>query len=78
MGDRRPTGELYAFGLRQSIPPVTIPLIPGEPEPILDLQPLLNRVYEKGRYYLAIDYTQPPQPPLFEADTQWAEMLLKE
>jgi hypothetical protein len=77
-GDHRPTGELYAFSLRQLIPPVSIPLMTGEAEPILNLQPLLDRVYEKGRYYLAIDYTQPPQPPLSEDDRQWAETLLKE
>jgi hypothetical protein len=76
-GDRRPTGELYAFGLRQPIPPVPIPLMLGEVEPILELQPLLDRVYEKGRYYLAIDYKKPPQPPLSEEDARWAEMLLK-
>jgi hypothetical protein len=75
--DRRPTGELYAFGLRQPIPPVPIPLMLGEVEPILELQPLLDRVYEKGRYYLAIDYKKPPQPPLSEEDARWAEMLLK-
>jgi len=49
----------------------------GEEEPILELQPLLDRVYEKGRYYLAIDYKKPPQPPLFEEDTRWVEMLLR-
>jgi hypothetical protein len=49
----------------------------GEEEPILELQPLLDRVYEKGRYYLAIDYSQPPQLPLSEEDTQWVETLLR-
>jgi hypothetical protein len=77
-GERRPTGELYAFDLRQPIPPVPIPLLLGEAEPILELQPLLDRVYEKGRYHLAIDYTQPPQPPLSEEDAQWTETLLNE
>ncbi len=75
-GDKRPTGELYAFSLRQPIPIVPIPLMLGEAEPILDLQPLLNRVYEKGRYHLAIDYNQPPQPRLSELDNQWTEILL--
>jgi hypothetical protein len=56
---------------------VPIPLMLGEVEPILELQPLLDRVYEKGRYYLAIDYSQPPQPPLSGEDTRWAEMLLR-
>jgi hypothetical protein len=57
---------------------VPIPLLPGEEEPILDLQKLLNYVYERGRYHLAIDYTQPVQPPLSATDAQWVEALLKE
>ena len=74
-GDRRPTGELYAFSLRQAIPPVPIPLLPGDEAPILNLQPLLNRVYSKGRYHLAIDDAQPPQPPFSSADAEWAAGL---
>jgi hypothetical protein len=56
---------------------VPIPLMLGEVEPILELQPLLDSVYEKGRYYLAIDYSQPPQPPLSGEYTRWVETLLK-
>lgn len=77
-GDQRPSGDLYAFSLRQSIPPVPIPLLPGEAEPILELQPLLNRVYERGRYHLALDYRQPPQPPLSQTNNEWADALLRE
>ncbi|NET88686.1 MAG: DUF4058 family protein [Kamptonema sp. SIO1D9] len=73
--DRRPNADLYAFSLRQSIPPLPIPLLPTETEPILDLQPLFNYVYEKGRYRLAIDYTQPPKPPLSPEDREWAATL---
>lgn len=69
---RRPVADLYGFSLQQPIPPFPVPLLPGEEEPILELQPLLNRVYEKGRYHLAIDYGQPPVPPLGEDDAQWA------
>jgi hypothetical protein len=75
-GYQRPNGDLYAFSLRQPIPPVPIPLMPDEVEPILNLQPLLDRIYDKGRYHLAINYTQPPQPPLSQEDTQWAKTLL--
>lgn len=59
--DRRPTADLYAFTLQQEIPAIPVPLLPGEPEPILALQPLLNYVYAKGRYQLAIDYGKPPE-----------------
>lgn len=75
--DQRPTADLYGFNLPQPIPPFPIPLMPGEEAPILELQPLLNRVYEKGRYHLAIDYRQPPIPPLGEEDKQWASKLLE-
>lgn len=74
--DRRPTADLYSFDLQQPIPPFPVPLMPGEDAPILALQPLLNRVYEKGRYHLAIDYGQPAMPPLGEGDQDWAKNLL--
>nr|WP_322743607.1 DUF4058 family protein [Romeria gracilis] len=64
--DRRPTADLYGFGLRQPIPPFPVPLMAEEAEPILELQPLLDRVYEKGRYHLAIDYSPPAVPPVAE------------
>ena len=66
------------FGERQSIPPVPIPLMMGEVEPILELQPLLERVYEKGRYYLAIDYKKQPQPLLSEEDRRWKDSRIQD
>ena len=75
-GGQRPIADLYAFEIRQPIPSVPIPLLSGEAEPILELQKLLNYVYERGRYYLAINYTQPPQPRLAEEDAQWSKTLL--
>jgi hypothetical protein len=75
-GDQRPNGELYAFSLCQPIPAVTIPLLPGEAEPSLNLQSLLNRVYERGRYHLAIDYQQPPSPLLSSEDNSWLDQQL--
>ena len=70
--DRRPRADLYGFDLQQPLPPFPVPLMPGEEAPILALQPLLNRVYGKGRYHLAIDYGQPPVPPLGEEAEKWA------
>jgi len=75
--DQRPTADLYGFNLQQPIPPFPVPLLPGEEEPILDLQPLLHRIYEKGRYHLAIDYQQPLVPALSEADQNWVAALLE-
>lgn len=75
-GDRRPMADLYAFNLPQPIPPIPIPLLAGDAEPLLALQPLLNYVYERGRYHLAIDYTQPPKPPFSKAEAEWVAALL--
>jgi hypothetical protein len=73
--DRRPMAQLYAFSLRQAIPKFSVPLAAGDVEPVLDLQTLLQQVYERGRYYLAIDYRQSIQPPLSPEDSAWAESL---
>lgn len=75
-GDQRPSGELFAFSLRQPIPPVAIPVMLGESDVALALQPLFNRIYQKGRYHLAIDYSQPPIPRFSQDDAQWVETLL--
>ena len=48
-----------------------------EPEPLLGLQPLLQRVYQKGRYYLAIAYSQPAIPPLEGSDGDGVAERLK-
>jgi Protein of unknown function (DUF4058) len=72
---QRPMADLYAFSLRESMPSVPIPLLQGEEEPILELQKLLNYVYDRGRYQLAIAYTHPPQPPLSAEDADWAKTL---
>jgi hypothetical protein len=76
--NRRPSAQLYAFSVRQSIPPFTVPLAAGDEVPVLDLQSIVQRVYERGRYYLAIDYTQPAQPPLSEQDAIWVTTILQD
>ena len=68
---RRPSAQLYAFNSRHEIPRFAVPLAAGDEEPVLNLQAVLQQVYERGRYHLAIDYQQPPQPPLSQDDLDW-------
>lgn len=56
--DRRPHADLYAFGLYEEIPPFSLPLQSGDLEPVVDLQRLLNEVYDQAGYDLRIDYSQ--------------------
>jgi hypothetical protein len=72
----RPRAELYAFNLEEPIPIVGIPLKSGDAEVALDLQTLLNGIYDRARYALAIDYTQTPTPPLRKTAQAWAQQLI--
>ncbi|MBE9097995.1 DUF4058 family protein [filamentous cyanobacterium LEGE 07170] len=76
--DRRPSGQLYAFNVRQSIPVVAVPLAAENEEVLLDLQTVLHQLYQRGRYHLAIDYQKSPHSPLSEEATKWMDTLLKE
>ena len=64
--------------MRQPIPSFLIPLRPGEQEPVLPLNRILHDLYDQGSYDLAIDYSQPTDPPLSREDVAWAVQLLLE
>jgi hypothetical protein len=68
--------RLYPFNMRQPIPTFPLPLLPDDEEPIVDLQTLLNGVYERAGYDLVIHYNQPPEPPLRDDDAAWAAQEL--
>jgi hypothetical protein len=77
-GDCRPTADLYAFNLRQAIPSFALPLQSRDSEPIIDLQALLDGIYDRAAYDLKLDYSTEPVPPLLETDAVWVDALLKE
>lgn len=72
---RRPAADVYLFGVRQPIPSFYIPLRPGEDEPVLPLNQILHELYDSGGYDLAIDYSQPPEPPLSDEDAAWVAQV---
>ena len=41
------------------LPPVHVPLANGDPDVVVDLQPLVDDVYERSRYYEDLQYDQP-------------------
>jgi hypothetical protein len=59
----RPTADLYAFNLGDRIPNIPIPLLPEDPEPLLDLQTILNELYDQLGYSYFIDYGKTPPDP---------------
>jgi len=70
-------GRLFPFNLRKKIPPFNLPLLPGDPQPVVELNDILHDVYTRARYDLGLDYDQPPTPPLNESDTEWAKELIE-
>jgi hypothetical protein len=75
-GTQRPRATLMAFTLRQPIPSLTLPLLPGDEEPEVRLNRILHDLYRRARFDLRLDYTQPPVPPLSDADRLWAHELI--
>jgi hypothetical protein len=74
-GEQGNQAALYAFNLCDSIPVFHIPLQPGDDEPAIDLRQLLDEVYLEANYGVRVNYRQPPEPPLSEADAGWVSEL---
>jgi hypothetical protein len=68
----RPDAGLWPIRLRERLPVVPIPLRPRHADAELDLQPLLDRIYDAAGYedYL---YRGQPQPQLNAEDAAWAQ-----
>lgn len=73
---QRPRADIYRFSMRQPIPNFPVPILPGEPEPILQLNQILQQVYIQNGYDRVIDYQQSPPPPeLFAVDLDWVKQI---
>ncbi len=68
----RPRALLYPFNLRDRIPTFSLPLLPGDEEPPVDLGAIFHALYERARYDLSLDYSQSPVPPIRDEDAAWA------
>lgn len=71
--------EHYAAGIKLAdrLPAFAIPLDPDVPPVTIDLQPLLDRCYESGKYAAFVNYREPPDPPLTPEQQAWAEGILR-
>jgi hypothetical protein len=75
--EKRPLTEIWPISLKEPLPVVPIPLLPGDADVALDMQHVFTTTYDLLGYDLALDYTQPPEIPLPQAEVVWAEMLLR-
>ena len=70
--------EVWPNRMRERLPRFRIPLDPGVPDVVLDLQVILDALYDAGYYQDKIDYEDEPEPPLKPEDAAWADALLRE
>ncbi|MEI6443308.1 MAG: DUF4058 family protein [Nostocales cyanobacterium ELA583] len=54
-----------------------VPLRSEENEPVIDLQRLINEIYERARFDLAIDYSQVLKPALSSEHETWVRGILE-
>jgi hypothetical protein len=71
----RPKADIWPIKLREVLPSIPIPLSPGEPEPLVDLQAVLNRTYDESGSGRRI-YRHEPEPRLAPTDAEWAKEIL--
>jgi hypothetical protein len=76
-GWRRGQAEVYRASFQDRLPTISIPLRPSDGDVVLDLQALVERCYETGRYSRSIDYRKDPRPPLRSDDAALCDELLR-
>jgi hypothetical protein len=74
---KRKRWQVWPIALKDRLPRILVPLANGDPDVVVDLQSILNRVYEEGVYETEVDYREDPAVPLKPHQTRWAAKLLK-
>jgi hypothetical protein len=69
---------LHPILLPQRLPVIAIPLLPGDPDVMLDLQAVFDRAYNAGPYIREVDYGADPVVPRLRPDqAKWAAARIK-
>jgi hypothetical protein len=67
-----PRAEIWPISLREPLPRIGIPIREDVDDVPVELQPLLDHLYDEGRYADLIDYAQaPPVPALSRDEARW-------
>jgi hypothetical protein len=74
-GERR-TRYAWPIDLKEPLPVIATPLREPDADVPLDLQAVLNGVYDRCGYDLEVNYTREPSPPLAPPAPEWAAQLL--
>lgn len=68
---------IYPIRLDERLPEIAIPLLPDDPDVVIDLQAVFDHCYDTGPYRVLVDYAEDaPVPPLRPDQAEWAAGLL--
>lgn len=74
--DRRPKAELFPWSLPARMPIVPVPLANDDPDVTVDLQAVLDTVYDRAGYDRMLNYAAPLVPPADPDRQRWIDDLL--
>jgi hypothetical protein len=70
--------SVYPIHLEERLPPIDIPLLPGDPPVTLDLQSVFVRCYDAGPYSREVHYYEDKIVPALPTDqARWASELVQ-
>jgi len=72
----RTTTKLFGASLREPLPVIPIPLRPTDRDVSLNIQQIIDLVYDRGRY-AKLSYLTDPDPPFSPDDSAWVDELLR-
>ena len=68
---------VWPASFREPLPAIPVPLARPDPDVILELQPLIDVIYQRARYSRSIDYARPLKPRLTAEDAAWLKQQLR-
>jgi len=69
--------RVWAAHFQRPLPALPVPLAKPDPDVPLDLQPMIDAIYQRSHYERSIDYSKPLTPPLDAAEKAWLEQQLQ-
>ena len=70
--------QVWSAHFERPLPEIPVPLSEPDADIPLNLQPMIEAIYERSRYARSIDYRKPANPPLSGKDTAWLRKRLRE
>jgi len=76
--EQLPQVNVYLWTLRKPLPRIPIPLAGEDPDAWIELQSLLDEIYDRAGFAYSLNYSNPTEPPLTGDSEKWALALLKQ